>query len=82
MACIGGWQWGNQGVDVYEHRLTWFEKEGPVRFAGGAACDQTLDDFLSKGPLVGDVPSGDETDCTTVCFVAASAGLSGIKTSL
>jgi hypothetical protein len=47
----------NVSVDLFEDHLTWFEKEGPVRFASGAACDQTLDDFLERGPHVDGVPA-------------------------
>jgi hypothetical protein len=54
---IDGWEWGNRGVDLYVDHLTWFEKEGPVRFASGAACDQTLDDFVARGPWDDGVPA-------------------------
>lgn len=54
---IGGWEWGSEGVDLYDDHLTWYEKEGPVRFASGAACDQTIDDFLQRGPWVDGVPA-------------------------
>ena len=66
MGVIGGWEWGNQGVDVYEDRLTWFEKEGSVRFASGAACDQTFDDFVSNGPHVDGVPADVLAEVTRV----------------
>ena len=51
------WEWGNEGVDLYEDHLTWVEKETAVRFASGAACDQTLDDVLKRGPYVNGVPA-------------------------
>jgi hypothetical protein len=56
VARIDGWEWGQRGVDLYDDHLTWYEKEGPVRFASGAACDQKLDDFLARGPWVDGVP--------------------------
>ena len=38
------WEWGNEGVEIHDTHLTWFEKEGATRFASGAACDQSFDD--------------------------------------
>lgn len=57
MSQLRSWEWGYRGVDLYEDRLTWFEREGPVRFASGGACDQTLEHFLEHGPWVDDVPA-------------------------
>jgi hypothetical protein len=54
---MNGWTWGNEGVDVYPDHLVWYEKEGPVRFASGAACEQKFDDFLARGPWVNGVPA-------------------------
>jgi len=51
------WEWGyNQFVQVEADHITWGEKEGAVRFASGAACDQTFEHFLANGPWVDNVP--------------------------
>ncbi len=50
------WEWGNKGVVLCDDRLTWYEKEGPVRFASGRACDQSLPSFLKHGPASPDAP--------------------------
>jgi hypothetical protein len=53
---IKRWEWGNEGVVLDDDHLTWYENEGASRFASGAACDQSLDDFLKRGPHVDGVP--------------------------
>lgn len=60
------WEWGDQGVQIHDAHLTWFEKEGAARFASGAACDQTFADFLARGPWVDDVPAEVVTEVTRV----------------
>ncbi len=45
------WEWGNEGVELHDDHMTWVEKEGPMRFASGAACDQPFDDFLKRGRI-------------------------------
>ena len=58
MAEMKRWEWGREGVVLNDDHLTWYEKEGAVRFASGAACDQPFDDFLKRGPHVDGVPPG------------------------
>jgi len=50
------WTWYDEGVEVHDAHLTWFQREGADRYASGAACDQTFDDFLARGPWVDGVP--------------------------
>jgi hypothetical protein len=50
------WEWGNKGVVLCNDRLTWYEKEGPVRFASGASCDQSFASFQKHGPAYSDAP--------------------------
>ncbi len=49
------WEWDYlNGVHLYEAgNVVWYEKETSVRFASGAACSQTYEDFLAKGPCYG-----------------------------
>ncbi|VTR93509.1 unnamed protein product [Gemmata massiliana] len=60
------WEWDDQGVQVHAAHLTWFEKEGAARFASGAACDQSFDDFLARGPWVDGVPAEVVAEVTRV----------------
>ncbi|MDB5341506.1 MAG: hypothetical protein JWN70_7125 [Planctomycetaceae bacterium] len=57
MSMIKWWEWGNEGAELHDDHLTWFEKEGAVRFASGAACDQSFEDFFQRGPHVDGVPA-------------------------
>ncbi|MFO0822522.1 MAG: hypothetical protein U0792_05280 [Gemmataceae bacterium] len=51
------WEWGIEGVILCADRLTWYEKEGPIRFASGGACDQSFPSFLKHGPAVSNTPA-------------------------
>ncbi len=56
MAMLKWWEWDREGVELHDDHLTWVEKEGPVRFASGAACDQSFESFFERGPWVDGVP--------------------------
>ncbi|WP_157369988.1 VOC family protein [Zavarzinella formosa] len=56
MAFIKDWTWGREGVTLYDDHITWYEKEGAVRFASGGACDQSFESFLQRGAWVEGAP--------------------------
>ena len=56
MAFVKDWEWGREGVTLYDDHITWYEKESSVRFASGGACDQTFESFFQRGPWVDGVP--------------------------
>lgn len=50
------WHWANQGVDIQDGHLLWYEDLGAVSYASGAASTQTFTDFLANGAPVEGVP--------------------------
>ena len=57
MADTKTWTWSRYGVTLEADHLLWFEELGPVAFASGGACEQTLADFAKRGPWVDGVPA-------------------------
>ena len=42
-------------MDLFDDHLNWWSAppQADIRFAGGAAADQSLSDYRKRGPLVG-----------------------------
>ncbi|MDB5385681.1 MAG: hypothetical protein JWM11_1327 [Planctomycetaceae bacterium] len=56
MGLLQDWTWDREGVSLYDDHLLWYEQLGPVAFASGAACEQTLKNFLKHGPQYPEIP--------------------------
>ncbi len=57
---LKSWEWskcesGYEGVYLYKDSLLWYKETWPA-YAGGAARNQSLDDFIESGPAVDTVP--------------------------
>ncbi|WP_020471528.1 hypothetical protein [Zavarzinella formosa] len=49
------WSWGNEGVELYDDHLLWYQEQAGS-FSGGAASEQSFEEFMRQGTRIERVP--------------------------